>query len=137
MLGTYEKRKRKVLTKSRTSPDPSEERRVSLGEFGETKDFGTGIKADQHFSSALFSDLHLSNEGDLFLPQHKEEFAVMPKARVHFEAVACKTCYVTELNHIYSQKYVFWHCVASFLKTKVSIVDIVISRMLTNHRFSR
>lgn len=50
MLGTYEKRKeRRVLTKSRTSSDPSEERRVSLGEFGETKDFGIGIKADQYF----------------------------------------------------------------------------------------
>lgn len=43
MLGVYEKRKkdRKVLTKSRTSPDPSEERRASLGEFGKIKDFGT------------------------------------------------------------------------------------------------
>lgn len=40
MLGMYEKRKdRKVLTKSRTSPDPSEERRASLGKFDETKDF--------------------------------------------------------------------------------------------------
>lgn len=42
----YEKRKR-FLTKSRTSPEPSEERRVSLGEFGETKEFGTGIKTNQ------------------------------------------------------------------------------------------
>lgn len=34
MLGTYVKRKEKeVLTKSRTSPDPSEERRASLREF--------------------------------------------------------------------------------------------------------
>lgn len=50
MLGMYEKikRDRKVLTKSRISPDPSEEWRASLGEFGETKDFGTEIKADQH-----------------------------------------------------------------------------------------
>lgn len=33
------KKDRKVLTKSCTSPDLSEERRRSLGEFGEIKDF--------------------------------------------------------------------------------------------------
>lgn len=64
------KRDRKVLTKSRTSPDPSEEWRVSLGEFGETKDFGTEIKADQHsWVDCPLSDLHLSNEGSFFLPR--------------------------------------------------------------------
>ena len=44
MPGERKKRKRRlrVLTKSRTSPDPSEESEASLGEFGETKVFGTG-----------------------------------------------------------------------------------------------
>ena len=50
----------------------------------------------------VFSDLHLSTEGNFVLPhrhmQWKDEFAVMSKARVHFKAVACKTCQITELD---------------------------------------
>ena len=32
----------------------------------------------------------------------EDEFVMMPKANVHFKAVACKICYETELDNMYS-----------------------------------
>lgn len=58
---------RKFLTKSRTFPDPSEEREASLGEFVETKVFGTRTTANQLLTSEPCPELQPSKMHNLFI----------------------------------------------------------------------
>lgn len=143
MLGNVweKKRDRKVLTKSRTSPEPSEERRVSLGEFGETKDFGTGIKADQRsWVKCPFLRLKSLWWGWSFSYKYtyatKKWSVVMPKVRGCLKTVACRIHYFTEFNNM--GNVLFWQCTASSSKTKVGRfrVDTEIPRRLAKRRLS-
>lgn len=97
------RKEKRVLTKSRTSPDPSEEWKACLREFGETKDFGTEITDQHHRPQVAFvTDVsvmwcRLHNEGDrsrLFSPTYSklyihhtkknDDLVQMPKEKVNF-----------------------------------------------------